>query len=307
MKKIALISSFCDDNIKLKCLKNNIIKVKELGLDVMVLSPIILDEEIIKMSDYVFYTKENPILDWPERAMYYWKEFFHNGIKYRFSRTVPDYGWAGLHQVKKLSQIVLGMEYDYYYHMIYDLKIDDIKECFSDEKSKTIFPSKRNETIWNYGLHFMIFNKEYLNLFSQLITKELYMKFNSGNAFDCLEKIAQIMNCEQGNKFVEDEIYYYENKDFFNLSPFDEFNFFVEKNDQLSSNIKLWFYNLKEQLDLTFRINGVEQNKKINNFDIVDLGVNKFTIKDIEIVYKSQSNNITKIIDQLKHSTVEII
>jgi peptidoglycan hydrolase-like protein with peptidoglycan-binding domain len=79
-----------------------------------------------------------------------------------------------------------------------------------------------DETTWNYGLHFMIFNKECLKLFSDLITKELYMRFNSGNAFDCLEKIAQIMNCDRGDKFAEDEIYYFENNDLFNFSPFKD-------------------------------------------------------------------------------------
>lgn len=307
MKKIALISSFCDNEIKLKCLKNNIIKVKELGLDVMVLSPILLDEEVIQISDYIFYTKDNPILDWPEKAIYYWREFFHNGNRYKFSRTVPDYGWAGLHQVKQLSQIAYGMNYDYYYHMIYDLKIDDLKEYFLRQESKTIFPSKRDETTWNYGLHFMIFNKENLKLFSDLITKELYMKFNSGNAFDCLEQIALIMNCNRGNRFAEDEIYYFENNDFFNLSPFKNFNFFIENNDQILSNIRLWFYNLTGEINLIIRTNGVEKNEIINNFDIVDLGVNKNNMEDIEIIYNSESHNITKIINKLKHSTVEIL
>jgi len=306
-KKIALISSFCDDEIKLKCLKKNIIKVKEMGLDVMVLSPVLLDEEVIRLSDYVFYTKDNPVLDWPEKAIYYWTEFYHKGNKCKFSRTVSDYGWAGFHQVKQLSQIAHGMDYDYYYHMIYDLKVDDLKEYFLKQESKTIFPSKRDETTWNYGLHFMIFNKECLKLFSDLITKELYMRFNSGNAFDCLEKIAQIMNCDRGDKFVEDEIYYFENNDFFNFSPFKDFNFFIENNDKLLSNIKLWFYNMTEQINLTIRVNGIEKNEIINNFDIIDLGVNKNNIEDIEISYNSESHNITKIINKLKHSTVELL
>ena len=307
MKKIVIITSYCDNEIKLKCLKKNIIKIKEIGIDVMVYSPIVLDDEVIKISDYFFYNKNNPVLDWPEKAIYYWKEFFHNGNKLKFSRTVPDYGWAALYQVKQLTALASVMDYDYYYLMDYDLKIDDVKESFFKEESKTIFPSKRENTTWDYGLHFMILNKKYIKIISDLITKELYMKFNSGNAYDCFEQIGKIINSQRGDKFVEDEISYFENSDLFNFSPFNDFNFFIEKNDQLLSNIKLWFYGLNCQTNLMIKTNGVEKNEIINNFDIIDLGVNKNNMEDIEIIYNSESHNITKIINKLKHSTVEIL
>lgn len=307
MKKIVLISSFCDTEVKLQCLKKNILKIKELGLDVMVSSPIVLDEEIIKISDYVFYTKDNPVLDWPEKAILYWKEFFYENSKYIFSRTVPDYGWAGFHQVKQLSEIALGMNYDYYYHIIYDLKIDHLKECFEQETSKKIFPSKREETTWNYGLHFMIFDKKNLKLFSDLITKELYLKFNKGNAFDCLESIAHIMNCERGEKFAEDEIYYFEDKDFFNSSPTQDFGLFIENNDQQKTNTKLWFFNLLNEIQITLIVNGIEINKSINNFDNVDLGMNKIFLRKVEMIYSSQLYDLTDIIEKVKHSTTQIL
>jgi len=307
MKRIALISSFCDDEIKLKCLKKNILNARKFGLDILVLSPIPLDEEVIKISDYVFYTKDNPVLDWPEKAMFYWKQFSYNNKTYKFSRTVPDYGWAGLHQVKQLSKIGYSLEYDFYYHMIYDLKMDDLAEHFLHTGRKRIYPSKRGETIWNYGLHFMIFNRENLKLFSDLITKELYNKFNSGNAFDCLEKIADIMNCDKGPRPVEDEIYYFENKDFFNFSQSQDFNFFVEKNDQTNSNIKLWFYNLFQRINLTVVVDGVKRNVTVDNFDNIDLGGNNSNIDSVEIIYNSEHYNITETIKTLKHNTVEIL
>ena len=40
MKKIALISTFCDNQEKLDLLKKNVIKIKELGVDVMIISPL---------------------------------------------------------------------------------------------------------------------------------------------------------------------------------------------------------------------------------------------------------------------------
>jgi hypothetical protein len=307
MKRIVLITSFCDNVTKLECLKKNIIKIKEMGLDVMVYSPIILSEEIVKLCDYFIYNKNNPVLDWPEKAIYYWKEFFHQEKRFKFSRTVPDYGWAALYQVKNLTQIASGMDYDYYYLIDYDLKMDDLKDYFFKEESKTIFPSKRENTIWDYGLHFIIFDKKYLRIFSELITQELYMKFNSGNAYDCLEQIGKIINTKRGDRFVEDEISYFEGNDLFNFSTFKDFNFFIEKNDQFLSNIKLWFYGFEGQLNLAIKSNGLEKHLSIKNFDVVDLDVNKNNIEDVELIYSSESQNITKIIKKLKHTTVEIL
>jgi hypothetical protein len=97
------------------------------------------------------------------------------------------------------------------------------------------------------------------------------MKFNSGNAYDCFEQIGKIINSQRGDKFVEDEISYFENSDLFNFSPFNDFNFFIEKNDQLLSNIKLWFYGLNCQTNLMIKTNGVENHLW---FKVINLWIN---------------------------------
>ena len=68
MKKIALISTFCDTDEKIYTLINNIKKLKEVGLDTLVISPIKLPSRIIEISDFVFFTKENPVFNWPQRG-----------------------------------------------------------------------------------------------------------------------------------------------------------------------------------------------------------------------------------------------
>ena len=57
MKKIALISTFCDTEEKQNVLYENIVKLKEFGVDVMALSPnfITLPQHIISSCDYFFY------------------------------------------------------------------------------------------------------------------------------------------------------------------------------------------------------------------------------------------------------------
>ena len=72
MKKIALISTFCDTEEKLNILEKNIIKIKNLGIDVMAISPIVIPQHIVNLCDYFFYTKDNELLKWPVRMYTHW-------------------------------------------------------------------------------------------------------------------------------------------------------------------------------------------------------------------------------------------
>ena len=165
MKKIALISTFCDTKEKQNILKENIIKIKELGIDVMTISPIEIPYDITKLCDFFFYTKENPLLSWPERAHTQWYRMpiSENRIT-EIHRAFYDYGWAALYQTKKLSQLALTFDYDIFYHLIYDVEIDDIliSELLSDNAN--IIHPRRNpnhpEEIWETTLHFMVFDRE---------------------------------------------------------------------------------------------------------------------------------------------------
>ena len=101
MKKIALISTFCDTDEKIYTLINNIKKLKEVGLDTLVISPIKLPSRIIEISDFVFFTKENPVFNWPQRGFTFWQSLNTSDGWVTMHRNVADYGWAGLYQVKK--------------------------------------------------------------------------------------------------------------------------------------------------------------------------------------------------------------
>ena len=57
MKKIVLISSYCDTEEKINILYDNIKILKGLGIDTLVISPVTLPKEIIEVSDFVFFTK----------------------------------------------------------------------------------------------------------------------------------------------------------------------------------------------------------------------------------------------------------
>ena len=65
IKKVALISTYCDTQEKIDVLIKNIDKVKAYGLDVIVISPIFLPQYVQTKCDYFLLTKDNPVLDWP--------------------------------------------------------------------------------------------------------------------------------------------------------------------------------------------------------------------------------------------------
>ncbi len=161
-KKVALISSFCDSDDKINVLNENIKKLKAFNLDIILATPIYLPDDVIKLCDYVFYTKENLMLEWPLYREGYWKEICEiEGNIVILWEVHSHYGWAGLSQVKKLTEIALTFDYEYFYHLIYDLEINrDVLNVLNEEPSNLIAPFKRGNVELNSSLHLMAFNRE---------------------------------------------------------------------------------------------------------------------------------------------------
>ena len=307
MKKIALISSFCNDENKTNVLISNIKKLKEMNFDILLISPIHLDTEVIKYCDYYFFTKDNPVYNWPLRGWNFWRTFYLDEKHVKISKTVSDYGWASLNQIKQLNAVALNLDYDYYYHLIYDLKIDeDIIKYFLEPSDRLVFPSKRGETIWKVGLHLMIFNKEYLKIFNNHIREESYNSIEEiESVFDWLYKIVNIIPLKVAESAVEDEIYLYENEDIFNYSTENRFKFFIDKNDKTLEPIKILFYDVKEGLKLL-----LPQNNRIefiNRDCIIELGFNKLDMKQVFIQVEDKITDITELILEVKHNTLEFL
>ena len=100
MKKICLISTYCDTEEKKQILTKNIQKIKSINLDVMIFTPISLPNEIYDLCDYVIISKENPVFDWPLKAYGLWKKFLVDDCEVFMSTTFRDYGYANLNQYK---------------------------------------------------------------------------------------------------------------------------------------------------------------------------------------------------------------
>ena len=307
-KKVALISTYCDTQEKLDVLSKNIDNVKTFGLDVIVISSLILPEYIQNKCDYFLLMKDNPVLDWPQKAMFAWQELMLNGEKIKITRTYADYGWAGLYQVKKLSEIALSLDYDYFYHMIYDLKFNEtVVDGLLGESDCDVYSSKRGDIIWEVGLHFMIFNKEKLKNFIQHITLQSYLNSEGGDAFVWLHRLIEVFPYNIVKSPVEDEIYYYDGHDFFNSSPIDDLKIFIEKNDETDSTIKLLFYNVDQPRNILLNVGENVYGYQINGNSLIDLGFKKENIKNVSLTYNGIEYNITEKIEKIKHNTLKVI
>lgn len=305
MKKLALISSFCDDINKIDILKKNIDILKSEKIDILLISPFFLDEEVQSKCDYFFQTKDNPVYDWPKKAIYMWREIYISDRRVVINKTIPDYGWAGLFQVKQLCDIGLTLDYDYYYNIIYDLKIDDnVMNYLRNPQPKMIFPSTRGGTYWNVGLHFMIFNRDNLSKFKNLISEESYLTNIKDNAFDWLEKVAVILNCDTNVPPVEDEIFYYEGLDIFNYSRIKNLKFFIEKNDQTKESVKIFFYDVSSENPVEIIVNSRHTIFNLKENIVIDLEINTDNIDQLVIGYLDQKQNVLEDLVKIKHNTL---
>jgi hypothetical protein len=302
MKKIALISTFCNTQEKQDVLKNNILKLKELGVDVMVISPTSINQDIVDICDYFFFTKENPILKWPERTNSFW---WKNTNKYNkeiiLHRDIDDYGWAALYQTKKLSEFALTYDYDIFYHVVYDVYmsnelINDIINNIYNTTYHRINPKDSTDQ-WNITLHFISFNKNNLSLFSEKIKKEDYLKIN-GFAEEFTEEILKNIPMTKSSFPIKDLIRYIDadDDDIFNYSQDKNYNIFFSN---YLGEFSFVLYNIKEG-NLKIVMNGEEitniEELVPKRFSRENLDISSFIVifNDKSIDYSNIINNIPR-------------
>jgi hypothetical protein len=305
MKKIALISTFCDTEEKQNILLENIKILKNNGIDVMCLSPnfIQLPHNIVEKSDFVFYTKENPLLSWPEKSWTFWRTINTDKGWVRMTNFVNDYGWAALYQTKKLSEIALTFEYNIFYHMIYDTELSEnlIKEIRSDEVN-IIHPRRdpnNPETLWETTLHFMVFDREMMENIVKEITLKEYLSDEGGAAEGEVLKWKKKFNIPTKGTPVKDKIFLYKNKDLFNYSNDDNYKFFVNKNENYSNQkpeLKIIFYDIKIDGNIQLIINDIVRDFKLikDNNKIIELDVHCNDIEKFIITFNGDNYNFTE-------------
>lgn len=323
MKKIALISSFCDTDEKIYILTEILKKLKKLGLDTLVISPINLPSRIFELSDFVFFTKENPILTWPERFFTFWKTIPYQNTNLTLHRNVDEYGWAGLYQIKKMSEIALTYDYDVFYHLIYDLEIDDyVVETIKNDKVNLIHPriNPRDESDWwDATLHFMIFDRQKMQQIVDRIVLEDYLASN-GVAEGQALKWSQELSISISKTPVRDKIFYWENHDFFNYSKNEKYKMFISKNENnteiwtnsenghiqkfLNSNLRLYVYDLKEPQKLKIDVDGLIIEYNIDENKIIELDTDSIKTKKLKIIDNDNEFDYTQVLQEIKRNLI---
>lgn len=299
MRKIALISTHCDTEEKIEILQSNINLLKSIGVDSFVISTFKIDVEC----DFYFQTKENPILYWPERAINAWRTLILDEKHIKLVTSLSDYGWASLYQIKKVMELASTYDYDIFYFLIYDLKIDEkIIEDISTNKINLIYPRKDYDTdkIYPSSLHFAIFDKKKLNIMSSLITKDSYLKIGEGFAENFIHNCVQAMGMNHSEHIVSDLIRIVDVSTVFNYSKNSNYSFFFNK-ENTNLKIILFNHNNKEIRifinDKEFFINEphmlIETDINCYSIDSFSIECDDEKIDYLEIFYKQKNNIIT--------------
>ena len=302
MKKIVLISSYCDTEEKINILYDNIKILKGLGLDTLVISPVTLPKEIIEVSDFVFFTKENPLLNWPLRGFSFWQTHYSTDGLMTMHRNVAEYGWAGLYQIKKMSQIALSYDYDAFYHIIYDLEIDQyVIDTINSNTVNLIHPRinpNKEDDWWDCTLHFMVFDREIMSKIVDVIVLEDYLKWD-GVAEGQALRWTQMFPIKISKTPVRDKIYYWGDRGFFDYSMNPKYKMFISKNSNsiywvkendidvekpISSNLRFYFYDIKETQNLIFNIDGVIFERDIKENKIFEFDLDSNQVKNVKLI-----------------------
>jgi len=184
MKKLALISTFCDNEEKIQTLKNNLIKFEELDVDTLIITPHdLLPNDVIGLATHCIITNENPIPPITNASMYSYK-YLSTNFEIRHTLLFPYYAWASLNQIKRLLSYGVELDYDIYYQLLYDLDMDNnIKGIIDSNITNFFFGNVKKTTVFECGGIFGIFDKKIAKEYSDLIKYQQLIKHNTAEDY----------------------------------------------------------------------------------------------------------------------------
>lgn len=270
-KSVALFSTFCNNEEKLNALLDNIRKVKNLGLDCIVITPFPLDSKVYELADSVITTKENT-LDLYDKSIVIWKKGFKKNYKdfsgEIFNILIPDYGYASGIQMKRLIDYALSFGYNHYHIIIYDLLINnDVEKILLEGRECSFFKNDRIVDS-NVGGTFISLDMNNAKIYSSLIREESYYYDIEDTGEKWLGKIQVAMGGKIEDIIVSDTVKTGDDEAFsIDHTPDFMFSTFILKND----NLELYFYNVPEPLEIEIEINGEATNKIISDKESIEI------------------------------------
>jgi len=264
---IVLIQSHCDDDYSKNVLLDNIKKLKEYDVDILLFSHITLPEYIIKEVNYFVFDKSNPIL-YEEREQLYWWE----NENYRLETKVPDYGWTVFNQIIKSTNLISELNYKYVFLFCYDTIIDNtINNFLLNPKSGIFKHIKDDGGEHKTSLIFSVFEKHDLLRMVKIFSKDEYINKWDLMAESYFEYKLKEVNLYNHTNLITYDIITHSNN-VFNQSKNDDYELFVSTTDMLKFRI----INKKNK-NITVVINDtiikIEPNKFIYNKQVENVEI----------------------------------
>lgn len=289
MKRVALFSTYCNSEEKEKTLLNNIRKVKNLGLDVFVITVIPLSKEIHDESDYIIYSKENPVPPLDFKSICSWRSCKNNVTITSF---FPDYGYASLLQLKRLIDFSSVLDYDYYFTMIYDIIITtEVEKVLIEGRDASFFKNPKVHT--PLGGILTAFNKKNAKKFASLLTPQSYYNRKDFTAEQWMLDANSFICGKIEDIHVADSINLNDALLATNHSPFQDFSLFIIKD----KDVKLFFYDLKAPIKLIIETNIRKSEIYLEDQKLVHIYDKSEEIKYIKINYNGIENNLSNYLD----------
>lgn len=290
MKNLVVIISHCDNDPKLEALRNLINKIKQNGLDAMVITHIPLPKDIQNSVEYMVYDKSNPILNWPEYGNLCWMDLL-GGVK--LLNVLPEHGWTVFNQIINAGNLGIGLNYTHFTFVNYDTIITE--EMFETVKSPEDFVVS-DQLIVRWGceeiiptLLFNIFSKENLKKLLPLISKEEFK--STKNAETYWGQLRENFEYVVYPKEIETLEFTFYNLSEFGIKWYDfnskneKFKYFVDSKEE-----NLVVYDVEKSLNL--HVNGIDilisedEIIKVNGIESIGFYIEKEFI-DLLPTYKN--------------------
>ena len=307
MKKLALISTFCNTPKKQALLEDNIDQLHELGIDTLIFTPKnILPFKIIEKATHCIITKENPIPPLSEKMRFNWMTP-PSKLDIRYQLINLDYSWASINQFKRLLNYGSNLGYDLLYPMIYDIKITpELKGIINSNISNHFFSNIRpgKKHFFKVSYIFGSFTPEIAQKISQRFTRQEFYTYSSAERY--LAQIQQDLNLPIHDYVIEDLHFEHMADSYFNVSPDKNLSLFIDttrvfKNSNFTESkneIALHFSNvlqpseviinnlkftIEEEKILFFKLDSITLNITINGYDVDIKSILDFPIREIKL------------------------
>jgi hypothetical protein len=267
MKNAIVILSHCNTQEKLDVLKSNLDTLrKHQDFDIILTSHILLPQDILDKVDYFVYDKSNPILQWPDRGMFFWKFLNIDNTDYQLRYIQADYGWTVFNQIKLGGSVCLDRGYKNIYFMNYDLDISpevDLTMRINDGNPYTFKVENWEKTIMEPALILFKLPSKYLKPFLDFITLDNYNDNLNFIPEDFLSKALKDVPVVQHPLILKDQIdFYYRTADKFTNSKYKEFQYFIttydftqwqpEDDPYKVHSPSIVFYDIKSPIEVGF-------------------------------------------------------